>query len=192
MENPGLIERTAEWLARTWIRGILVQPFRHRLIRFCLSYRTSKIKCSLKSCGRNVGIQLPVVFAQPEMIEVGNDVSFSAFVHIWGAGSVLIGDRVMIGSHSAITSITHDYTQDPMHTTVVTRPVIIEDDAWLSAHVLIMPGVTIGRGAVVGAGSVVTKNVPAGAIVAGVPAQVLKMREVIFSRANGVALEAQI
>jgi maltose O-acetyltransferase len=177
MENPGLIERTAEWFARTWVRGAWAQPVRHRLIRFCLSYRTSKIKCSIKSCGRNVGIQLPVVFAQPEMIEVGDDVSFSAFVHIWGAGSVRIGNRVMIGSHSAITSITHDYKQDPMHTTVVTRPVIVEDDAWLSAHVSIMPGVTIGRGAVVGAGSVVTKDVPAGAIMIGVPARVLKFRE---------------
>ena len=110
------------------------------------------------------------------MIEIGDDVSIAAYVHIWGEGSVRIGNRVMIGSHSAITSVTHDHSVDPMRDTVVLGSVVIEDDVWVGAHAVILPGVTIRSGAVVGAGSVVTHDVPARAIVAGAPARVARMR----------------
>ena len=56
-------------------------------------------------------------------------------------------------------------------------PIIIEDEVWLGYGVMVLSGVRIGRGAVVGAGSVVTKDVPAGAIAVGVPACVMRMRE---------------
>lgn len=172
----GAIERTADWLARVWTLNRLVQPFNRRFNRFWLTFHNARIKYTLKRCGTQVGIQLPVIFAQPDKIEVGNDVSFGGFVHIWGAGGVRIGNRVMIGAHSAISSITHDYTQPIMYTTVVTKPVVIGDDTWLGSHVLVMPGVTIGNGAVIGAGAVVTADVPPGVIVAGVPARLLKAR----------------
>ncbi|MFI5183409.1 MAG: DapH/DapD/GlmU-related protein, partial [Vicinamibacteria bacterium] len=54
--------------------------------------------------------------------------------------------------------------------------VVIGDDVWLGAHVVVVAGVSIGSGAVVAAGSVVTKNIPAGAVVGGVPARVVKLR----------------
>ena len=54
------------------------------------------------------------------------------------------------------------------------RPVVIEDDVWIGTHAVILPGVTIGHGAVVGAGSVVTRDVAANAIVAGVPARIIQ------------------
>jgi acetyltransferase-like isoleucine patch superfamily enzyme len=57
------------------------------------------------------------------------------------------------------------------------RAVVIGDDAWLGAHAVVLPGVRIGEGAVVGAGAVVTRDVPAGAIVAGVPARVIGQRK---------------
>ena len=85
----------------------------------------------------------------------------------------------MIGSHTAISSVTHDYTQEIMITTIVKKPVVIGDDVWLGTHVLIMPGVTIGKGAVIGAGAVVTMDVPSGVIVAGVPARLVKARVII-------------
>lgn len=56
------------------------------------------------------------------------------------------------------------------------RPVVIEDDVWIGARVTLLPGVHIGRGSVIGAGSVVTKDVPAYSIVGGNPARVLKYR----------------
>jgi len=140
--------------------------------------RCQILQSSLKRCGSNFSIQLPAHFSQPEMIEIGDDVSIAAYVHIWGAGNVRIGNRVMIGSHSAITSVTHDHSVDPMRDSVVLGSVIIEDDVWVGAHAVILPGVTIRSCAVVGAGSVVTHDVPARAIVAGVPARVARMRDV--------------
>ncbi len=176
--NPvGAIERNADWLAKVWAHNRLARIFNQRFGRFWLAFNTARIKYTLGSCGRQVSFQMPVVFAQPDCIEVGDNVSFGGFVHIWGAGGVRIGNRVMIGSHTAISSVTHDYTQEIMITTIVKKPVIIGDDAWLGTHVLIMPGVTIGKGAVIGAGSVVTKDVSSRAIVAGVPAQLLKFRQ---------------
>ena len=56
------------------------------------------------------------------------------------------------------------------------KPVIIGDDVWIGGRVIILPGVTIGNGAIVGAGAVVTRDVPEYAIVGGVPAKVIKMR----------------
>ena len=120
---------------------------------------------------------MPVIIDGPENVEIGAGVGISPFVHIWGAGGVKIGNGVMIGSHSAITSLTHDHTAAVMNQTLVRRPVVIEDNVWIGAHSIIMPGIIIGEGAVVGAGSVVTKNVEPFSIVVGSPARLLKYRE---------------
>jgi len=60
---------------------------------------------------------------------------------------------------------------------MASAPVVIEDEVWLGAHAVVLAGVRIGRGAVIGAGGVVTCNIPANAVVAGAPARVLRMRE---------------
>jgi acetyltransferase-like isoleucine patch superfamily enzyme len=121
-------------------------------------------------------LEYPVALRQPEEIEIGSNVVINEFVHIWGAGGVRIGDRVMIGSNSAITSVTHDYNSEIMYTTVVKKQIVIGNDVWIGTHAVILPGVTVGDGAVVGAGAVVTSDVPPRAIVAGVPSRVLAMR----------------
>lgn len=89
-----------------------------------------------------------------------------------------IGNRVMIGSHTAITSVTHDYLADVMYGTVVTKRVIINDDVWIGAHAVILPGVSIGEGAVVGAGCIVSKDVPPYAVVTGIPGRVIRFRSI--------------
>ncbi len=137
------------------------------------------VTASLKTCGHSVRIQEPVLIAQPEAVEIGDEVSFAAFVHIWGAGGVRIGARTMIGSHTAISSVTHDYTRSNMHATVVLKRVEIGPDVWIGAHSMIMAGVTIGEGAVIGAGSIITHDVAPFTIVAGVPARLLKERLII-------------
>lgn len=131
---------------------------------------------NMKSCGDGVSIQFPVMITHPESIEFGDRVSLAAFVHIWGKGGVTIGNRVMIGAHTAITSLTHDYNESDMYSSLVEKPVIIGDDVWIGSNCVIVPGVRIGNGAVVGAGSVVTRNVESNAIVAGGPARPIKLR----------------
>jgi len=83
----------------------------------------------------------------------------------------------MIGSHAAISSVTHNYESTAMSDTVVLKPVVIGADVWVGSHAVIMPGLTIGSGAVIGSGCVVTHDVAPGAIVMGVPGREVGRRE---------------
>ena len=92
---------------------------------------------------------------------------------------VRIGQRVLIGARCYIISGGHAYARRDIPITeqgFVGAAIVIEDDAWLGAHVVVLPGVTIGCGAIIGAGSVVTRDVPAWEVWAGVPAKFLKVR----------------
>lgn len=139
-------------------------------------YRTALLRRRLAKSYATLRIQHPVRVEHADRVEMGSDVSIAAFVHIWGGGGVRIGDRVLIGSHTAIASETHDYAATDMARSHVTRPIVISDDVWIGAHCAILPGVTIGKGAVVGAGAVVNKDVEPMSIVAGVPARQIGKR----------------
>lgn len=93
--------------------------------------------------------------------------------------SLHIGRRVMIGPFCYFTDA--DHGTDPEYSVqsqpMRLEPLVVEDEAWIGAHVTVLPGVRIGKGAVVGAGSVVTHDVPAMAIVAGTPARLLRYRD---------------
>jgi len=140
------------------------------------SVRVARLRRSLLGCGDNLRIQFPVTIAQPEHVTLGRDVSLAAYVHIWGGGKVTVGDRVMIGTHASVSSLTHDYLREQMFDTLVAAAVVIQDDVWIGSNAVILPGVTIGRGAVIGAGAVVTKDVADRAIMVGMPARLLKYR----------------
>jgi acetyltransferase-like isoleucine patch superfamily enzyme len=83
----------------------------------------------------------------------------------------------MIASHTIITSLTHDYNVKIYRETLIKKKVKICNNVWIGAGAIILPGITINEGAVIGAGSVVTKDVPANTIVAGVPARILKEKK---------------
>lgn len=148
------------------LRVILQNAERARLIR------------TLKSCGKNPSLYMPVVIEGAENVVIGDDVAMAPFVHIWGQGGIRIGNRVMIGSHCAISTLTHDYRERNMKNTLLSTEILIEDDVWIGGHCVIMRGITVGKGAVVGGGSVVTKNVEPYAIVIGAPAKLLRYRPV--------------
>lgn len=164
------------WFWDQCLISSITHAFVESIIRVIHDSRTRYLSIQLQSCGSNLRLQFPIHLLQPNLIEIGDEVSVAAYVHIWGGGGVKIGDRVMIGSHTAITSITHDYTVERMYRTIVAHPIVIEDDVWIGTHAVILPGVTIGKGAVIGAGCIVTKNVPPRAIVTGVPGRTLKLR----------------
>jgi acetyltransferase-like isoleucine patch superfamily enzyme len=94
-------------------------------------------------------------------------------------GSIRIGNIVQIAPNCAFYPYNHSFAADrpigeqPLYTE---GDIVIEDDAWLGVGVIVLDGVRIGKGAVIGAGSVVTHDIPAGAIAFGVPAKVVKMR----------------
>ena len=157
------------------IIGYLKYRFK-RIFNYHL-FRQRILKFKLKSFGEGSTIKFPVHFEVMDKIEIGRFVSINPLVHIWGTGGVFIGDRVMIASHTAITSATHNTEGTSMRFgELILKPVIIEDDVWIGAHTVIMPGVRIGKGAVVGAGSVVTKDVEENTVVIGVPAKFVRKR----------------
>lgn len=108
-------------------------------------------------------------------VVIGNDVGISGCT-ISAARSITIGDRVLIGSGCLITD-GDAHPIDPAARRAgsagAVAPVVIEDDVFIGARAIILKGVTIGRGSVVGAGSVVTKSVPAFSVAAGNPARVV-------------------
>lgn len=89
-------------------------------------------------------------------------------------GGIIIGDGVMIGPKVNLITLNHDLTPGSRAATIC-RPIILEDDVWIGVNATILPGITVGRSAVVAAGSVVTKDVPAYAVVGGNPARILRM-----------------
>lgn len=133
-------------------------------------------RIQLGALGTGSRIRRHVVIRSPRSVCIGEFASVGEFVHIWGAGRVTIGNRVLIASHVAITSQTHRLEMTRHHENVL-NPVVIEDDVWIGAHAVILPGVTIGHGAVVGAGAVVRHDVPPQSIAVGVPAHIARTIE---------------
>lgn len=98
-------------------------------------------------------------------------------LHCTVIGPVTIGSHVNLAQGIVTTALNHNFEDTSLlidEQGVSTKPVIIGDDVWIGANAVILPGVTIGSHVVVAAGAVVTKDVPDGCIVAGVPAKILK------------------
>lgn len=114
-----------------------------------------------------------------ENLRVGVNSGWGVGCFINAGGGVSIGNDVLIGPRVIIHSLNHVYSDKNRLIRLqghVTRPVVIEDDVWIGGGSVVVPGVRIGRGAVVGAGSVVCGDVPAFGVVVGNPARVVKMR----------------
>ncbi len=140
------------------------------------------LKSRFFSCGINVYLGNHGI-ATYENISVGNDVYIgSNYVFQSAHGKILIGDHVMFGPGVHIHGGNHVYDRIGVYMDTVSKeknsdpPVRIENDVWIGANVTILSGVHIGFGSIIGAGSVVTKDVGEGCIYAGNPARLIRMR----------------
>lgn len=115
------------------------------------------------------------IIKYPERIEMGNDVWIGSAVSIGAQGGIVLEDLVRI-SHGAFIETGGLTMRGEVPYEHVSRSIHIERGAWIGAYAIILGGVRIGRQAVVAAGAVVTKDVPADAVVAGVPARVVGQR----------------
>jgi acetyltransferase-like isoleucine patch superfamily enzyme len=164
--------RAAMWR----LRGARIGP-KSRIGRNCVITRPQGL-----STGERVQLEHGVYLKM-----VGDEAAIAIGAHSFvGFGAELdvalelrIGSHVLIAPGCFITDHGHAHRAGaPIDTQGnVARAVRIGDDVWLGAHAVVLPGVSIGDGAVVGAGAVVTRDVPAGAIVAGVPARVIRQRQ---------------
>ena len=119
-----------------------------------------------------------IIFPVKCILGKGTVVNGGALIHC--AGGVSIGNYVHIGHNFCVYSTNHNYKSNksiPYDDVELIKPVEIGDCVWIGANVSVVPGVKVGEGAIVAMGSVLTRNVPAGAIVGGNPAQVIGYRD---------------
>jgi len=135
-------------------------------------HERQEILGKLTKSGDEIILQMPLVITGN--VRLGNKVSLAAYVHIWGEGGVEIGNEVMVDT--AIVTLTHDKQATSMWKTVVKNSVIIHDNVWIGAHCVILPGVEIGSGSIIGAGSIVTQSVPPNTVSYGSPAESIRKR----------------
>jgi acetyltransferase-like isoleucine patch superfamily enzyme len=126
-------------------------------------------------CGSGIGLLRGIEVRQGKNISIGDRAVINKRVLLDGRGGALvIGDDADIAQESNIWTLEHDVNSSSHAATG--GDVIIEDHVWIASRATILPGVRIGRGAVVASSSVVTKDVPALSIVGGVPAKIIGQR----------------
>ncbi|KWH59684.1 acyltransferase [Burkholderia sp. AU39826] len=128
--------------------------------------------CQVK-IGRDSSIAMGC-FVTGYHISIGDNTVINRYTYLDGRVPLTIGNNVNISHYTLIQTLTHD-PQNPDFVCLC-KPVVIEDHVWIGARAIISPGVRIGEGAVVGAGSVVTRDVEPYTIVAGNPARFIKER----------------
>lgn len=138
-------------------------------------------KRKLKKCGSNVFFSRNTIFNVPEKIEIMDDVWIQGNCQLNGGGGIKIGQGTIFAHDVQLLTQNHNYDSDdlmyiPYDERNIDKPIIIGKYVWIGARATILPGVSIGDGAVVGACSVVTKSIPSYAIVGGNPASIIKYR----------------
>lgn len=136
-------------------------------------------KMMLEYCGKQVNIEKNAYFSSK--VSLGNYSGIGVNAKIYGRCT--IGDYVMMGEDCTIITRNHQFsrTDIPMMEQFFEeeRPVLIGNDVWIGDRVIILPGVKVGDGCIIGAGSVVTHDLPAYSVSAGNPARVIRYRKVI-------------
>ena len=129
--------------------------------------------------GKNVNIQKGVYFGKGNKISIGDFSGIGENSRLAQADEIIIGNDVLIGQELMVITQNHNFSDKNQLIRKqggTTKPVIIGNNVWIGARVIILPGVTIGDGAVIAAGSVVVKNISPFSICGGVPAKIIKDR----------------
>lgn len=120
-----------------------------------------------------------IIATQGGWVEIGDQCTIQPYAILYGHGGLRIGDYVRIAAHTVLIPADHRFEDldRPIAEQGETRQgIVVEDDVWIGANVTILDGCTVGSGAVIAAGAVVTRSVPPRAVVAGCPARVMRWR----------------
>lgn len=156
-----------------------------RIIRFPIDIRGKKYISVAKGFTTGVGCRIEAYPKNEETtLFFGENFQMNDYVHITAMEKVQIGNNVLLASkiyisdcsHGSYAGDEHDSHPDtrPDTRALFSKPVVIEDNVWLGEFVSVLPGVTIGKGTIVGANSVVSKSLPAYVIAVGTPAKPIK------------------
>ena len=119
-----------------------------------------------------------IIWLNPDGIELGDNVRFNHGVYVNGFGGLKIGNNSGIGPYSMIHTANHSFGEKKVSMTSWNKkPVTIGKDCWIGMGVCILPGITIGDRVIIGAGSVVVKDIPSDVIAAGNPCRPIKTRD---------------
>ncbi len=171
------------WTAKKKIMYVLYKTFaawlpESRHLKLAKKLRYFFAKQVLTACGNDVNVEKDASFG-PE-VKIGDRSGLGVRCNI--CGDVTIGRDVMMGPEVVVLTANHafDRTDIPMMDQghFPAKPVVIGDDVWIGYRAIILPGVHIGKGCIIGAGAVVSKDIPDYAIAAGVPAKVIKTRKI--------------
>jgi len=140
-----------------------------------LPERQTILEQLLGQIGQNSIIEPPFYCAYGRNIYIGEHVFLNVLCTILDCNEVHIGHDVMIGPNVQIYTAAHELQAEArIRGWEVAKPIVIEDNVWIGGGAILLPGVSIGRNAVVGAGAVVSRSVPANIVVAGNPARVIR------------------
>ena len=146
----------------------------HNLME-AMTERQHILRQLLGHIGHNSLIEPPFYCSYGHNIYIGDEVYLNVLCAILDCNEVHIGHHVMIGPHVQIYTAAHDLRAETrIQGWEVAKPIKIEENVWIGGGAILLPGVTIGRNAVVGAGAVVTRDVAANMVVAGNPARVIR------------------
>ena len=176
------LKRGREAFRRFWeivVINEIVQLIPSNLVRLSF-YRKMGMKIGVGSC-----IFRKCYLQQLDKITIGNHCIIGFCCRLAGRGTLTIGNNVNVSSYVILETGSHDLVTFES----VYKPIVIGDNAWICTRAIVLEGVTIGEGAVVGAGSVVTKDVPPYSIVGGVPAKIIgkRLREISYTLGVPVA-----
>ncbi len=146
---------------------------------FIARVRSTMYGFKLKNFEKHIFVMQGCIFENYRQMEIGNWVFINHHTNFSTPTGMKIGDYVMIGPYCLFASVHHkfdDATKPMLLQKPEIKPIVIEDDVWIGAKVTVLGGVTIGRGAIVAAGAVVTKDVEPYSIVGGVPAKLIRHR----------------
>jgi putative colanic acid biosynthesis acetyltransferase WcaF len=136
-------------------RSLLLRAFGARLGKRCHIYPGAKIWA-------------------PWNLECGDDVAIADGAEVYNTSLIKLGDGAVISQGAYLCGASHD--PDDARFPLLSASIVVEARAWVASRAIVMLGITLGEGCVIGAGSVITKSVPKGAICAGNPFRIIKMR----------------
>ena len=142
--------------------------------QFTYTWRNFLLRCFGAKIGKGVIIRPTVKVTYPWKLTVGDFSWVGDNAELYTLGEIEIGSNVVISQKSYLCAATHDYTKDTFD--MIDKKITIEDEVWLAADVYIAPGITVKKGALVGARSSVFNDLPAGMICVGSPAIPVKLR----------------
>ncbi|MFT5308500.1 MAG: putative colanic acid biosynthesis acetyltransferase WcaF [Flavobacteriales bacterium] len=142
--------------------------------QFMYKWRVFLLRLFGANIGQDVIIRPSVRVTYPWKLTIGDYAWVGDNVELYTLGEIVIGNNAVVSQRSYICTGSHDYTKPTFD--IYALKTVIEDEAWLATDVYVAPGVTIGKGAVIGARSSVFSDMPAGMICVGTPAKPIKPR----------------